>query len=157
MELTAKPSPRDLLGKWLLGNADAIAFILMIHKIAELWDDLIDKDVDIDADAINGAFYAALIALPRNRFYQQNFADLNPILEQAILDWQTANALELKRDADCLRTAFILKCGFFGLTVMAAKIVGGPRWAIDVNAELRQLGETWAQYTSEFGGVNGLV
>jgi hypothetical protein len=139
----------DHLHEWLRGNADAITFIRQIHEIAEVWDDLIDKDKPVCDSAINGAFYRALIGLPRNAFYREHFALLNPVMEAAILDWFTANDLEHRREGDDLHTAYVLRCGAQALTVMAARIIGGVEWARRVNLELRSQGDTWAEYSQQ--------
>lgn len=139
----------DVLPRMMNGNQHAIAFNNALYAIVELWDDLIDKDPTTPAD-INGAFYAALITLPRNPFYQQHFATLNPVLEAAILDWFTANELE-KQGGEHLRTSYILRCGIHAVTTMCARIIGGVDWANKVNLELRTIGDSWAEYSSEFG------
>ncbi len=134
------------VGRWLKGDPDAIGFILDIHRIAEVWDDLIDRDVTPHPAAINDAFHAALIQIPRNPFFQRNFSLLSPLLEIALIDWQTATAFETSGDREKLRTAFVLRCGLLSLTTMSARILGGPIWAQSVNAELRALGDTWNDY-----------
>ena len=40
--------------RWFLGNQDAINFVNRFFDAVELWDDLIDKDVEITDDHING-------------------------------------------------------------------------------------------------------
>ncbi|MGZ5165754.1 MAG: hypothetical protein ACXWCQ_35110 [Burkholderiales bacterium] len=146
----------DRLKDWLRGHDDAIAFIQLIHEIAEIWDDLIDKDNPVSDSAIDGAFYRALVTLPRNGFYRQHFALLSPILEAAILDWFAANDLERRRAGDDLRTAYVLRCGAQALTVMAARIIGGVEWARRVNLELRSSGDSWAEYSQELEARHGL-
>lgn len=147
----SRPFMAANLPKWLKGNSDAIAFILAIHEIVELWDDLIDKDNEISDATVNGAFYTALIGLPRNRFYSAHFVELNPILDQAIIDWQTATAFEARNNGDDVRRSYVLRSGFVALTVMAAKIIAGLDWAMHVNIEIRSSEEPWAQYASKFG------
>lgn len=142
---------QHLAPKWMCGNHDATQFLLTVHKIVEAWDDLIDRDKATGDKEINGAFYAALITLPRNPFYAQNFMVLNPIMESAILDWHAANALEKMGSVERLRTSFVLRAAGMALTVMAAKIVGGVDWAAQVNTELRQMGDTWADYCAKHG------
>lgn len=139
------------LGQWLRGNTDAIDLVLAVHDVVEVWDDLIDKDAEIRPEAINAVFYAALVTIPRNRFYKQHFDLLNPIIEAAILDWHTANALETRKTNDDLRNAYVLKCTGQLLTVLCARIIGGVNWARSVNLKIRSLGETWAEYSAEFG------
>ena len=140
----------DLLPKFLKGDDEAIRFNSALYEIAELWDDLIDNDETTRA-GINAAFYAALITLPRNGFYQRHFALLNPIMEAAILDWFTANELESTGSIENKRAAFILRCGLQAVTVMSARIIGGVEWAQAVNLELRQQGDTWAEYSAKLG------
>lgn len=137
-----------LLPRWLKDDAEAISFILTIHQIIELWDDLIDEE-NVTDELVNAAFYAALITLPRNAFYQRNFVLLNPLVESAIFDWWTANTFEQKQDTESLRTSYILRCAGLSLTVMSARIVGGVQWALTVNNELRSLGDTWAEYAAK--------
>ena len=143
-ELTAA-----LLGKWLKGDQAAIAFILELWRIVELWDDLIDRDKPAGEAAVNQAFFAALITLPRNVFYRRHFDRLNPLLEGAILDWFTANALETRRDGDDLRIAYVLRGNVQMLLVAAANIVAGPVWAGAVNLELRSVGDRWDDYATQ--------
>lgn len=141
----------EVLPEMLQGDADAIEFNMALYQIVETWDDLIDKDKPALPEAINTAFYAALIRLPRNSFYQRNFALLNPVLESAILDWFTANALEAKRDIESLRASYMLRCGIQAVTVMCARIIGGLAWANSVNIKLRSSGDSWLEYSTEFG------
>ena len=143
-----------LFTKWLCGNAEAVDFILRIHRIVELWDDLLDKDKPVSDAEINGAFISALVALPRNQFYMRNFAVLSPILESAIDSWHVSNALEKLGGKDPLTTAFILRCSFFALTIAAAKIIGGPKWAQTVGTEIYQAGDdNFDSYCAEHGGT----
>jgi hypothetical protein len=86
-------SLNERLSVWLKGHAEAVAFILAIHEIYELWDDLVDGD-ETTEPRINKAFYLAMVDLPRNGFYRQNFALLSPIIELSIIDWWTANKFE---------------------------------------------------------------
>lgn len=140
----------DILPLMLKENAAAIAFNMAVYQIVEIWDDLIDKDKPASCHDIDGAFYAALITLPRNGFYRENFALLNPILESAILDWWAANKIEDTQKGDDLKTSYILRCGFQSLTTMSARIIGGVEWAQKVNTYLRTHGDTWAEYSAEF-------
>ena len=139
---------KDRIAQWLKGHQAAIEFVLAVHEIVELWDDLIDKDPASD-DRVNAAFYLALITLPRNRFYQDNLGLLNPLIESAVFDWWTANKFEAERKQ--LHTAFMLKTGIHTIITMSARIVGGVDWAKQVNDDMRSLGETWEQYSKEFG------
>lgn len=143
----------DLLAKWLKGHREAISMVLMIHDIVEIWDDLIDGDNDPSHADISRVFRTALIELPRNSFYQENFAALNTLIESAIFDWHTANKFEDAREN--LETAFGLRCTIQSVTVISARIIGGNMWAQGVSNEIRSLGESYAAYAK--GLENGLV
>ena len=139
----------EKMAEFVKGDPDALAFLLDVHTIVELWDDLIDRDKALAPADINAAFYAAMITLPRNAFYQRNFTLLSPVLEAAIMDWHTANSLEAQ--GVNLQMSYALRCGVQMLTVMAARITGGIEWAKQVGVELRGMGDTWADYSAQFG------
>jgi len=141
----------DDLDAFLKGHREAIAFVRVAFDVFETWDDLFDKDRECTPNEINAAFYAALVTLPRNRFYAENFALLNPLVETAILDWYAANSYEAAKTLEGLRQAYVLKSTAQQLIVMSARIVGGHEWAAEVNAKLRLMGETWDEYAAEFG------
>jgi len=140
---------KDEIVKYLKGDQEAVEFILTIHSIAEIWDDLIDRDKPVDPEQINYAFMSALVKLPRNGFYQRNFQLLSPLVEISILDWLTANALEKTKKSQNIIIAYGLRFSALSLTTMAARIIGGVEWARQVNAEFRALGESWADYSLE--------
>lgn len=139
----------DKLLEFVRGDREAFAFLMDVHEIVEVWDDLIDKDKPVSDAVLNGTFYRALITLPRNGFYQRNFSLLNPVFEAAIMDWWTASRFESNREE--LETAYTLRCGFYMLTVMSARIIGGLEWAKEVGAEVRKMGDTLAEYSAQFG------
>lgn len=137
-----------LIAKATRGEPDAAAFLTGLHRIVDIWDDLIDKDKPVDDAAINAAFYAALVAIPRNPFYRAHFALLSPLIESAIIDWHTANALE-KTGGDDLRTAHALRCAGYSVLIMCARIIGGVEWAEEVSLELRSGQSDWAEYAEK--------
>jgi hypothetical protein len=138
----------EKLREWLKGDEDAVSLNAAVHQVVEVWDDLIDRDGPVVAEAINNAFYLLFVTIPRNAFYQQHFSVLNPLIESAILDWHAANEFERRRHQ--LETAFGLRCAGQALTVMCARIIGGVEWARSVNVQLRSSGETYAEYIKGF-------
>jgi len=79
--------------EWFGGDQDAMAFLMHISNITELWDDLVDKDREIPESEINRAMMAALIYLPCNPFYTKHAAYLTPLMISSINSWQDANTL----------------------------------------------------------------
>lgn len=124
-------TPERVLG-WLKGDQSAAAFVIDLRNVVEVWDDLIDKDKPVKPEDINGSFYTALVGLPRNRFYQEHFALLSPLVEAMIVDWHAANALEKSNT----EAAWALRFTFISVVAMCARIIGGLEWAQSVNADL---------------------
>lgn len=125
---------KELLYKVLRGNESAIQFIELLGGISQVWDDLIDGD-DADGPAVNGAFIDALCMLPRNQFYAQNFSELQPLIDSAILDWLTSNQLE--DEGERTELSWALRDSLAAVIVGAAKIVGGMAWANEISKTVR--------------------
>lgn len=145
------PDIGERLFTWLRGNQDAAALIMVLHSIAETWDDLVDRDKPVSDNKKHYAFYSALVTLPRNPFYRQHFETLNPLIEMSIFDWLTANEFERTGDLEKLHLAHGLRFSSLSLTTMCARIIGGVEWAGEVNTEFKALGESWAAYSKEHG------
>ena len=134
------------------GNTDALAFLEAVTEIAHVWDDLIDRDVQPADEEINNMMWLALVVLPRNAFYNANFAVLNPVLINAILNWQTATQLERDRAAPTdLPAAFILRSSYVDLIVMTAMLVGGKEHARQMAIHAHRLwhNEGFEEYLKE--------
>lgn len=131
---------------WMRGHQDAVDLIVALHHIVETWDDLVDKDAEVPSDGINRAFHAALVDIPRNRFYQDHFALLNPIIESAILDWYAANDCEKAKNYE---TAWALANDGLSVAVMCARIIGGTEWARTVSVEIRAITKSLSDFKSE--------
>ena len=65
---------------WFEGNQSAVDFCITIGSIAEIWDDLIDKDKDVSNAEINETFWDCLIRLPNNYFFNEHKAFLTPLM-----------------------------------------------------------------------------
>ena len=139
------------LHKWFKGDPEAVNLILILHSIVETWDDLIDGDKPVTDEQKNSAFYNALIILPRNGFYQRNFALLNPLIEATIVDWLTANGFEKSKDPQKCIMAYGLRYSLYAVTALIARIIGGLDWSVQVNSEFRACAEPWSAYAIEHG------
>ncbi len=148
MKAEQKETFADLAVRVLKGRGDALHFLMTITAVLHLWDDLTDRDKPLNNDEIYDGFYKALIVLPRDPFYVNNFASLSPILEMAIYNWQIANQLEADGDEYALQIAFILRSAYSDLATMCARIVGGEEWARQVGVDIHRHwhNEGWAGY-----------
>jgi hypothetical protein len=123
---------------WLNGHADALAFIETLFTALHVWDDLEDRDRAVSSARFNQMMTSLLITLPRNRFYRDHFAELNPVVHLAILNWQIANRLEQSATQQDLQTAFILRSSYTDLITVCATILGGEAWGLTVGFESRR-------------------
>jgi len=124
---------------WALkGNAEAVAFFDGMTKVAQVWDDMIDRDRQSTPAEINEAFWQALVLMPRNAFYRAHFAELAPLVASAIVNWHGANALEQEgSDAD-LDIAFATRGEYVNLLLQSALLIGGVEWAVAVAPVVRR-------------------
>lgn len=140
---------RALLLHVLKGNEAAVALCEHLSSISQVWDDLIDKDVHVAPERITDAFYAALLELPLNPFYQAYQPRLLAQLQSVIFDWLSANRLEKSLPL----VAYTLRDSFAGFVVLCAGIIGGREWAIHVSTEIRDYvhDEDYEGYLKEHG------
>jgi hypothetical protein len=113
------------------GNAAAQVFVEQMTGVLHFWDDLVDRDKPMTDATINQMMWWALVELPRNQFYAQNFVTLNTVLVPSILNWQLATRLERYPEADALRLegAFIFRSNYVDILLMVAMICGGKEHA----------------------------
>lgn len=123
------------------GNRAAVDLFWSFSYIANLWDDLIDKDHPAEDERINRAFYLALVGLPTNPFYVEHAAVLVPLIENIILKWQDATALENGSDEHGWHLAYGLRAGLLELIGVMARLIGGYEWATFMGPKIRLLNE----------------
>lgn len=141
------------LRNWLKGNDDAVALINLLAGVSQVWDDLVDQDQEVSTTQISNTFVDMLVHLPRNRFYQMYFDELQPLIEAAILDWFTANTLE-KGDSHSRTVAYVLRDSLTAVLIRAMALVGGFEYAAAMAPEVRRVihDEPIADY---IGGKHG--
>lgn len=132
--------------RWMRNNTSAVDFLRTAFDVAHFWDDLIDRDKVIGDADINRAMFQALVLLPRNAFYQANFASLNAVLANAATNWNIATDLERAGGVAGKRTAYVLRASYVDLVTHCALLLGGMDWAHAVGVELRRLAEPYGEY-----------
>jgi hypothetical protein len=118
------------------GDKDAVALMMTVTKVADVWDNLIDGDVPVETDAINAAFYAALVAIPSNPAFRRYQLDLLVVFNTSIVNWLASNELA-KGDLHAKQIAHVTRYSVADVAVYLATAIGGPDWAIQVTPELR--------------------
>jgi hypothetical protein len=137
-----------LFNEFLLGNAEAIQFVVRVFRALHVWDDLIDRDKALTDDEINSVFWDLLVVLPTDPFYVRNIALLNSTLVNAIINWHIANKLEREGDEKDKSVAFILRGAYIDILSAAAFVVGGMQWVQEVGPAIRRWAheETFDEY-----------
>ncbi|HEY0960913.1 MAG TPA: hypothetical protein VGE69_00975 [Pseudomonadales bacterium] len=122
----------EILRAICLGNDDALGFLLMLGSISQVWDDLIDRDMPVGDIDINQMMLSALIDMQYNPFYQQHQAALLPVMELAIINWQTANHHEIGRNAQMLHVSYVKRSVLTDIMIWVARLVGGRAHALQL-------------------------
>lgn len=122
------------------GNMAAIELMQMFRHVAHIWDDLIDRDRKVNDADINGAFWAALVGIPSNSFFNAHRAVLLPSFAQGIMGWLASNELALdKKNPLSREIAHIARSDAGDFALLIAQIIGGPAWAAMHAATLKIL------------------
>lgn len=137
-----------LLLEWMLGTTEAVDFLVTLFHIAEVWDDLIDKDKPVSDDQINEAFVMSLFDLGENPFYARHGAFLRPVMVLGVNAWLDSVNYERHADPHWLTWAFVLRNWYMELVSACAFVVGGFAHMRKVSMEARQFfqSETLEQY-----------
>lgn len=137
-----------LFEDFLLGNPEAVQFVVRVFRALHVWDDLVDRDKPITDDEISSVFWDLLIVLPTDPFYTKNIVLLHSTLVNAIINWHIANKLEREGDEKDRSIAFILRGAYIDLLSASAFIVGGMEWANKIGPAIRRWAheETFDQY-----------
>lgn len=131
-------SDRDYLLHVFKGNLDAVALVLAIARVADVWDNLIDADKPVTKKDVNDAFWTIASEIPRNPFYRAYMDDLLPVMETGILNWHVATEMERNMgNSRGLEIAHVIRYSIADVVLMVARICGGPEWAVQHGPELR--------------------
>lgn len=129
---------RDMrLREWLLGNEDAVRVCVQTSHIAEVWDDLKDKDREPTDREVAHAFESMMIRLQTNPFYLQNHAMLTSVIVLAINAWHDSEELRAG-DVERRMQAFFLRNLGIEIAMMCAFLVGGYDHLRKVSLEMRE-------------------
>lgn len=128
---------RSALLRKYIPDPYAIGFVLDIGEIAEVWDDLVDKDKPVSDDRLNNAFTVMLTELPLNPFFDRYKTQLTPLMVAGINAWQDANALERGSDND-KAMAYVLRDWYVELVMFVIYLTAGRHTMRAASLELRK-------------------
>ena len=135
----------------VLRDEHAVQFCVQLLELIHVWDDLIDRDHEVDAVTINRTMLTALIDLPLNPFYHRHIQTLAPLLLNASLQWQDANSMEGPDAPESdLNMAWMLRASVYQIFAFCAFLLGGMDYAREVGPTIRRMyGESLQQYREE--------
>lgn len=147
-----------LLKKWLGGNDEAIDFVVRLGDMSELWDDLIDQDVEQDEATarrrIHEGFTFMLSDLYMHPFYQRYTASLQPLMMLCVNAYLDSE--KLKERNGCIEDriyAFTLRMFYIEIMIFASMITVGPSEARKHSIEIRDFFyhddfEKWSDFSA---------
>lgn len=75
-------------------DESAVQFAQIFSQSTELFDDILDRDVDIDEHQVFHLMTALWLTLPNNKFWQVHRLFLTPVLLMTLNAWLVSNKLE---------------------------------------------------------------
>jgi hypothetical protein len=113
-------------------------------------DDVADGD-KVERSDLDAAIWNLLFALPASPFFQQHSAVLLPLLSQAILKWQGADAAERAGNPSAM--AFAWRAGYYDIVLSVVCLCHGAAAAVKAAPFVMALyGEKFDAYMNEFEG-----
>lgn len=109
----------------------AYELAIMLIKVSNLWDDLIDGDGVTKAE-INAAFNAALCDIPGNEFYQRHFRMLHGLIQNAIALYLVSNRWEDQRDEHGLELGHVLRYAVVNVIAQIVILARGMGPALEI-------------------------
>ena len=94
---------------WFGNNQDAINVYLLLQKLLDVWDNMIDKDKPVSNEEINECFLTCLCRLPLNPVYSKIQQQVAPMWLGVVSAYESANTLEKTKDNHCLAISHILR------------------------------------------------
>lgn len=124
--------------EFLGGDVEAARFVDGLFFISQVWDDLVDRDREVDPEDVSRAFWLAMAELPANGFYARHRQELLPLVRMAMSDWLDATALE-RGTAHERTVAFTLRDNLAAVVTGCAYLKGGYEWMRKVSPEIRRM------------------
>lgn len=144
---------QQLVSHWLKEDTEAIELINQYFIVSQIWDDLHDKDKAVSNGKLDYMMQLALVEIPRNKFFQQHYLELMPIVQHCLMTWMDSNNLEESGDDTDLKVSYVLRSVTTDLLIHMAGIIGGSFWrskaALSIRKEIYHDNEPFEQYRDE--------
>lgn len=117
---------------WFKGNQEALDLYNATALIAEMWDNLIDKDKEVSDEDVHKLMNAALIGLPLNPFFLKHNATFYPLLITSAASYVASTKLEKSSDPLEVEHAHMLRFSIYMMPLLAAILAGGLEHGIEM-------------------------
>lgn len=115
--------------EWFGGNVDALNMYRAFVDLAHTWDDLVDKDKDVNETRINQAFLTCLVYLPANPFYRSIQDQIFPFWLVVVSSYEAANKFERDKDPHGIEIAHNLRYAAGNIVAYAMHVCLGAEAA----------------------------
>jgi len=95
--------------------SEAINWLLGLYDVIQAFDDVKDKDNNLDDNKIYNLIFNSMIALPTNTFYLANIVSLANLVNLQVLKWIASNKVEEKKEVDA--KSFMWRAGYFDIVL----------------------------------------
>lgn len=127
----------DPMLRFMQGNKEATQWCNDLIRVADVWDNLIDCDVNVSKSDIDDLCEKSLLSMSCNSFFQKHADELAPIMRSSIRNWKIANAMSFRSPESRIQS-HVLRYSAIDAIVACAAIVGGDEWAVEVGPALRE-------------------
>lgn len=145
-------SPRDSLTTLFIEQLqlprDAVAWLLNLWDVTQMFDDVADK-TPIDRADLDRAIFAALVQMPANPFFAAHSSSLLPLLAMVILKWKASDDAEQEGKAD--EKSFVWRAAYYDMVLAVVLLCHGSDAALKTAKLVMDMyGESFAEYSKEF-------
>lgn len=110
--------------KFFNGNVDAFRLCEIVSYVSNFWDDLIDKDKEIDERRINSVMLMLLVELPQNRFYRAHMDSIVPLMTAGAIEYLVSREYEKAQEPHGMELAFGMRYSIGALVSFVAAKCG---------------------------------
>ena len=124
--------------RWFKGNLQAVELSGQIFNCVELWDDLIDKDVEITPERINACFAAMFAGFISNDWFVNNRQYYFPLIVMCINGFLDSNKMSNDSETKIKHLAFHIRNLGIEIIIATTFLIGGFDYMNQVSEEIRR-------------------
>jgi hypothetical protein len=140
---------RDALLVEVIKDPEAIHFLQIVGSVAEIWDDLIDRDKPVSNASINRAFWLAIVGMQSNVFYRKHQDMLLPVMAAGMNAFMDSAEMEGGDDQD-RAMAYALRDSYLEIVSITIGLAQGFEAMREHSARVRRFlmesHETFVEY-----------